>query len=113
MTHHGEELLSITTSTYGSGTVLKVSGAIDLATADILRTHLKEVLAEEPSALVLDLSNVDFLASVGIQLLVETHQKLKPGNFTIVAQSRQVIRPLALTHLDDLLHIVPTLPEGH
>ena len=92
--------------------VLTVAGTIDLATADILETELKALLEDQPRALVMDLEAVDFLASVGIQILVDTHNKFSQGCFVIVATDRVVTRPLALTHLDDVLRIVPSLTDA-
>lgn len=104
--------LSVSGSVDGGFAVLTVAGTVDLATADILKSELDAVLTTDPRVLVMDLEGVDFLASVGIQVLVETHQRFSDGAFVIVATDRAVTRPLALTHLNEILRIVPSLTEA-
>ena len=52
-------------------TLLAVGEVVDLATAPALEEAIDGLLAEEPKALIVDLSAVTFLASVGLRLLVE------------------------------------------
>jgi anti-anti-sigma factor len=59
---------------------------------------------------VIDLSEVVFLASVGMAELVRAHRQLRAEiPVRIVATGRLVLRPLELTRLTDELDIHPTL----
>ena len=63
-----EPLMTSVEHRYGV-TVLAVGGEIDMVTAPRLEKAIDDVLADDPPALVIDLTEVTFLASVGLQLL--------------------------------------------
>lgn len=86
---------------------------MDLATGDLLQKAIDELIATEPSALVVDLSAVDFLASVGLQILVGTHERVSPsGQFAVVADGPATSRPIQLTRLNEVIALYPTLDEA-
>ena len=94
-------------------TLLAVGEVVDLATAPALEEAIDELLAEEPKALIVDLSEVTFLASVGLRLLVSTHEKVsKSGEFAVVASGPVTSRPIQLTQLDEVFAMYPTLDEA-
>ncbi len=66
-----EELLNVTASEVSPGTILcVVVGEVDLLTGPALREKLNAINVV-PSHLVIDLSAVRFLASIGLNILVE------------------------------------------
>lgn len=94
-------------------TLLAVGEVVDLATAPALEEAIDGLLAEEPKALIVDLSAVTFLASVGLRLLVSTHEKVsKSGEFAVVASGPITSRPIQLTRLDQVFAMYPTLDEA-
>jgi anti-sigma B factor antagonist len=94
-------------------TLLIVGEVVDLATAPALEEAIDELLAEQPKALIVDLSEVTFLASVGLRLLVSTHEKVsKSGEFAVVASGPVTGRPIQLTQLDEVFAMYPTLDEA-
>lgn len=93
--------------------VLRVGGDIDLATVPALEAAIDEALVERPTALVIDLSGVDFLASAGLQALVATHNHVsESARFAVVANSAATSRPIQLTGLDQIFQLYPTLDEA-
>ena len=93
--------------------VLSVAGEVDLATAPDLQAALDTALAEDPPALVVDLLEVTFLGSVGLQLLVGTQQRLgERARFAVAADGAATSRPIHLTGLDELLKLYPTVEEA-
>ncbi|MDT5340773.1 MAG: anti-sigma factor antagonist, partial [Mycobacterium sp.] len=56
-------------------TVLLVDGVVDLATSPPLEELLAVLIDERPNALVMDLTAVSVLASVGLRILAETHER--------------------------------------
>ena len=93
--------------------VLTVSGEVDLATVPALEAAIDEALAAQPSGLVIDLSNVEFLASAGLQTLVTTQERVgMSGQFVVVAEGAATSRPIQLTGLDEIFDLYPTLPEA-
>ena len=95
-------------------TVLSVVGDIDVASGPLFETVVAAVLAGDPIALVIDLSNVDFLATAGLRILATTHEKmtLAGGRFAVIADSPVTRRPLELTDLDQLFSLYRTLDDA-
>jgi anti-anti-sigma factor len=94
-------------------TVLSVGGAVDLATAPVLEDALETALSQVTSTFIVDLTDVDFLASVGMAILVSVQQRTSPTTaFAVVADGPATGRPLKLTGLDQVLTIYPTLPDA-
>jgi anti-anti-sigma factor len=93
--------------------VLKVGGDIDLATVPALEAAIDEALVPKPTGLVIDLSDVGFLASAGLQTLAATHNNVsQSAQFAVVANSASTSRPIQLTGLDQIFELYPTLEEA-
>jgi len=93
--------------------VVGVSGDIDLLTAPALEKVIGTVLAGDPAALVIDLSAVEFLGSVGLKILAATYEKLgKSAGFGVVARGPATRRPIHLTGLDKTFPMYPGLDEA-
>jgi anti-sigma B factor antagonist len=93
--------------------VVSVSGEIDLVTAPALEQAIGTVIAEAPTALVIDLSAVEFLGSVGLKILAATYEKLgKAAEFGVVARGPATRRPIHLTGLDKTFPLYPTLDDA-
>jgi anti-sigma B factor antagonist len=94
-------------------TVLVVDGVVDLATTPPLEELLTELIDERPHALIMDLTAVSFLASVGLRILAETHERVGgAGKFAVVATGPVTARPIQLTKLDEFLALYPTVDEA-
>ncbi|BBY81321.1 STAS domain-containing protein [Mycolicibacterium pulveris] len=105
----------ITTSvTHQDGVaVVSVSGDVDVATVAALEASINEALAAKPTALIIDLSDVDFLASAGLQTLVATNEAVnKTTAFAVVAHGSATSRPIQLTGLDQVFALYPTRAEA-
>ena len=64
-------------------------------------------------AVVIDLSDVSFLASAGMSLLASTHQKLGgAAGFAVVADGPSTGRPLTLVGLHEVFGIYATVDEA-
>ncbi|KAA9158763.1 STAS domain-containing protein [Amycolatopsis acidicola] len=94
----------------GGAAVLRVSGALDLALAPKLQQLVDRASRDHPRVLVIDLTDVDFLASAGMAVLVRTHRRHGATvAVRVVADNRLTLRPLELTRLTDELAVFPTL----
>ena len=93
--------------------VVSVSGEIDLVTAPALEQAISSVIADDPTALVIDLSAVEFLGSVGLKILAATYEKLSNSTeFGVVARGPATRRPIHLTGLDKTFPLYPTLDDA-
>lgn len=101
---------NVATSWVDRTAVLSVGGDVDALTAPDLAEAIFAVQAEQPSAVIVDFSDVEFLASAGMTVLVNAHQELTPeARFLVVAEGPGTSRPLKLMGLDSLFALYPTL----
>ena len=103
--------LSIRVREEDSVRTLAIAGELDLANAATLAAQLEERTAGE---LILDMSELEFIDSTGIALLVATHRRLNGAGsvrFSLIGStSPGVHRVMALTGLEAEL---PFLGDGH
>ena len=93
--------------------VVRVSGEIDLVTAPALENAIDAVVMQAPTALVIDLSGVEFLGSVGLKILAATFEKLGTATqFGVVAHGPATRRPIHLTGLDKTFPLYPALDDA-
>jgi anti-anti-sigma factor len=89
--------------------VLAVRGDVDALSAPRLIEAIGTELEAAADALIVDLTDVDFLASAGMTVLLEGHQAAGAKAFAVVADGPSTSRPLKLMGLDQELRLYPTL----
>ncbi len=96
--------------------VVHVRGDVDMATKDLLDEQVRaaEAAVEPPAMVVLDLSGVRFLASMGLALLVDHHERCEQRGtpLRVVVTNNQVWRPIELTGLNQFLVVVGSVDEA-
>lgn len=93
--------------------VLSVGGEIDAATAPLFESAIATVLMEHPAALVIDLSAVDFMGSLGLRILERTKEKIGASvGFAIVAKAKVVTRPMQLIGLAATFSLCSTVENA-
>lgn len=97
----------------GKTVVLAVTGELDMLTAPRLEEATHQTLENSPQALILDLTNVTFLSSAGISVLVSAHKHAGDRtDILIVASETATLRPLQLMGLDHDLTLYDTRDEA-
>ncbi|MEV4054834.1 STAS domain-containing protein [Amycolatopsis sp. NPDC049688] len=109
-----QDLLRVTAHPSGDAVVLAVAGELDLLSAPVLSDEIATALAGSPPLLVIDLSEVSFLASIGITVLVEARRTAGPGTRVrvVAPESGIVHRTLGLTGLHDALAVATTRADA-
>jgi anti-sigma B factor antagonist len=93
--------------------VVSIAGEIDLSTAPAFEAAIAGALDDDPPVLVIELSDVSFMASVGLRILAATHEKVSESvQVAVVAGNPATSRPMQLTGLDKVLSLYPTLDEA-
>jgi anti-sigma B factor antagonist len=94
--------------------VVNVSGEIHVSTAPSFREQLTEVIESGGSALVLDLSGVEFIDSTGLSVLLTGLRQIsqRGGNMVLVCKNPTVLRLFQITSLDSTFEIVPDRPTA-
>ena len=102
--------------------VLRVCGEIDMVTAPFFEKAIDDVLADDPPTLVIDLTEVTLLASVGLRLLATANKRFvlatankrfrESGGFAVVAGAPATIRPIELTDLNEVFDLYLSLDDA-
>jgi anti-sigma B factor antagonist len=93
--------------------VVSIGGEIDLSTAPAFEAAIEGALDDDPPVLVIELSDVSFMASVGLRILAATHEKIgESAQIAIVANNPATSRPMELTGLDKVLSLYSTLDDA-
>ena len=97
--------LSINRRDEAGGVVLALSGELDVVSAPDLELCLNEVMAEALDRVVLDLSELAFVDSAGVSVLIKARQDADSSGRTLVLgrPTEQVHRVFALVGLADWL----------
>lgn len=104
--------LDIAVRRHGDVVVVAVAGEIDMRTAPQLGDALREAVGQTPATLIVDLSEVGFLASAGLGVLAAAHSDSPAGpSFRVVAHGT-ALRPLQVTGLDTLFDVYPDLDQA-
>jgi anti-sigma B factor antagonist len=94
---------------------VKAAGQLDATTAGLLEHELEaaEAAVAPPTPVVLDLTQVTFLGSPGLAILLDHHRRCAAlgSSLQIVTGGRAVTRPLWITHLDRTLHLISATPR--
>jgi anti-sigma B factor antagonist len=89
--------------------LLSVEGELDIATAPRMMTALNEAVAEVSRPLVVDLSEVVFMDSTGLALLINTRRRLvrRGRGFAIVCPGGPIARVFEIADMVESLHVFP------
>lgn len=105
--------VDITEKWVDSVVVVSVSGVVDMLTAPQLEAAIDAALVQKPAALVVDFTDVEFLASAGMGVLVAAHDQAAPEiRFSVVADGPATSRPLKLVGIADIVALYATLDEA-
>lgn len=99
--------LSISAAHHGEITVVAVGGEIDVYTAAQLRDRLDEQIAAGRIRLVIDLTDVAFMDSTGLGVLVGRLKLVRShgGTLRLVCSSERILTVFAITGLDKVFQI--------
>ena len=94
--------------------VMAVSGDVDLYVAGDLKDRLSEAADDGASVLVLDFSQVTFVDSMGLGVLVGGMKRLRGqgGELHLVASRPELQRILEITGMDRIIPLHETLADA-
>jgi anti-sigma B factor antagonist len=105
-----------TPTSAGAWRVVRVTGEIDIQSSPILDEHLQKAQGEGASSIVVDLSEVTFLDSTGLSVLVTALQRGQDagGGVRLTSPRPNVRRVLEVTGLAEVFHVEPPSldPDG-
>lgn len=105
--------LSVEHSTEPWGVLLTLRGNAGVANTAVLDRHVLPIVASKPALVIVDLTGLEFVSSLGIGSIMAVHQGLRPkGKVRLVGPNPNVRGVLERTRVDALLEIFDTLEEA-
>jgi anti-anti-sigma factor len=114
MSFEGGTNFSLRESAGAEGVRIELVGELDLSVAGRLRDRLDE-LAQPGAKVVLDLSQLDFIDSSGINVIVTYHRQASQDGWTLLVEKQMTLsvrRVINVMGLDALFWPRPTAPES-
>ena len=97
--------MKITKKQDGSALVIALEGRLDTTTAPELEAELKTCL-DGITDLTLDLTNLDYISSAGLRVLLSAHKTMmKQGQMKVTNASEIVKEVFEVTGFSDILNI--------
>jgi anti-sigma B factor antagonist len=105
--------MKVTSNEYGDAIVVRVSGRIDQSSAADFQKELTtrvDAAIDTKAQIVVDLSKVDYISSVGLRALMIANKQAAPKGVSIrVASMQEVVREVfTISHFDK---VFPTFEE--
>ncbi len=113
MCHAFAMSLEVSAESLGNAAVLNVRGDVDLATASVLESAIADAWTP-PQRLVIDASQIAFMDSTGLGVLVKAAIQARDegGEVVMAAVGPRVHKVLAITGLDAHIAIYPSVEEA-
>jgi len=94
-----------------SSNVLALEGEIDLHVSPRIAEDLNAMIARKPNPLIVDLTQVSYVDSSGIAVLIQAMQKVEKygGKFALAGMQESVRSIFEIARLDQVFRIFPDL----
>lgn len=91
----------------GAGTVVAVTGELDVFTAPSLEEALQALIADGNADIVIDLSGVEFLDSTGLGVMVKALKWAREagGGLRVVSTQERITKVFTITGLDEVMQL--------
>ncbi len=107
----GEPVLGV--ESHDGAVVVRLGGELDLHNAGDVRDALFRIAGEDPARIVVDLSQVEFIDSTALGVLIEARTKLPNGRaFLLASPQLDAKRALAVSGIDRHLPVHESLDDA-
>jgi anti-anti-sigma factor len=97
----------ITEQTEGQASVLSLSGELDLGTVTALSRQIDATLDKKPSTLTVNLTELTFMDSSGLRLLIELYDRSRREAWTLKLIASRDSRAMAVLRLTGAASVLP------
>jgi anti-sigma B factor antagonist len=93
--------------------VLSLHGELDLASAPLLQDELDSAETDDPTLMVLDLDDLEFIDSTGLRVILAAHERSQERGqmLALTRGSQQVQRLMSITRAGEHLRIIESPDE--
>jgi len=94
--------------------ILRLQGRLDASSSSVLQSRLNVLIIEGHLIVLLDFSNVDYLSSAGLRVLLSFMKKFdeKKGRLGLFSAIDEVMEVIKLTGFDKILNIYKNEKEA-
>lgn len=94
--------------------VLRTSGRLDASSSPVLEKKLNQLIGDEKKQILIDFSQVNYLSSAGMRLLLSVTKKLKAkeGFLVIFALAEEAMEIIKMAGFERILNIRNTEQEA-
>jgi anti-sigma B factor antagonist len=97
----------------GTACVVKLAGELDLYNAPQVRDALAKACVDSPERVIVDLSEVEFIDSTALGVLIEARRQLKDNRaFLLAAPGLETRRALEISGLDRHFNVHESVAEA-
>jgi anti-anti-sigma factor len=109
-----EPPITVVAEQLGEWYVVHVHGDLDVETASTLRNACSDAVSEGHTSLIIDLSDVPFIDSSGLSVLISTQRvvRLAEGRLRLATAAPTTLRLLRVTGLDTAFDVHPDLTSA-
>ncbi len=110
--------LEIQRDVYDGAIVVSADGEVDSGNAADFTAHLDAARGAAATSkrrlLVIELERVKYFGSAGLNAVLDCHERGGAEGVTVrvAASNAEVLRPIEVTKLDDVLHLYGTVPAA-
>jgi anti-sigma B factor antagonist len=106
--------MSMETRSEAAATIVTLFGSLEGSRSSQFNDYIDRVFEDAPKRVVVDLSQVDYMASTGMALLVSAFKRAESRHIPLVfaGPPRSVSETLSITKLDTLLPIYHDVQEA-
>jgi anti-sigma B factor antagonist len=94
--------------------LVTLKGELDVAVAPMVRERLSGLIAGRPEGLILDITDISFMDSSGLNLFIVAFKSLREheGRLAIVADKALTLRLFEIAGLSSMLNVVATREDA-
>jgi anti-anti-sigma factor len=92
--------------------VVRLAGELDLYNADTVRAALADVIDGSPERVIVDLSEVEFIDSTALGVLIEARSKLGRRGLALASPGHETRRALQVSGLDRHLPVHESVDDA-
>jgi anti-sigma B factor antagonist len=110
----GSDVLRIEVEQRGDSVIVKLSGSANMDVCNTLQDRLYEVIDLPARQLIVDMSELDFMSSVGLGAIIAAHLRGRHRNceLKLVSPKPDILELLDLTKLTRLFDVFKSVDEA-